>query len=81
MKTLTVETLSETGKIKAGETFIYVDGFNKKHKVQAKPLGRLSDEEACKRCIFNEDSCCLVSCTHWNRKRKDDVYYEELSFE
>lgn len=79
MKTLTIDTLTETDKIKAGETFIYIDGFNKKHKVIAKPLGLLNGDESCKRCIFHEDSCCLVSCTHWDRKRKDDVYYLELT--
>lgn len=52
MKTLTVDTLKETEKIKAGEIFIYVDGFNKKHKVEAKLLGLLNDEEACKRCYL-----------------------------
>lgn len=79
MKTLTVETLNETKKIKAGETFIYIDGFNKKHKVIAKPLGRLNDEEACKRCIFKNDSCCLVSCTGSDMESEDEVYYEELT--
>lgn len=81
IKTLIFETLTETEKIKAGEKFIYVDGFNKKAKVVAKTLGLLNGQEACKRCIFNEDSCCLVSCTHWERESEDDVYYEELSFE
>lgn len=79
MKTLTVDTLTETDKIKAGETFIYIDGFNKKHKVIAKPLGRLNDEEACKRCIFKNDSCCLVSCTGSDMESEDEVYYEELT--
>lgn len=79
MKTLTVDTLTETDKIKSGETFIYIDGFNKKHKVVAKPLGILSEEEACKRCVFKNDNCCRVSCTNWDRKRKDDVYYLELT--
>lgn len=82
MKTLTFETLTETKKIKEGETFIYVDGFNKKHKVQAKPLGRLNNEEACKRCafsVFNMSLCCRVSCAHWDRESKDYVYYEELA--
>ena len=79
MKTLTVDELTETEEIKVGETFIYIDGFNKKHKVIAKPLGLLNGDETCKRCIFHEDSCCFVSCTHWDRKRKDDVYYLELT--
>lgn len=79
MKTLTVETLKETDKIKAGEIFIYVDGFNKKHKVEVKHLGILSEEEACKRCIFKNDSCCLVSCTGLERESEEEVYYEELT--
>ena len=79
MKTLTFDDLLETKTIKEGETFIYVDDFNKKHKVVAKPLGLLSGEEACKRCIFDNDSCFLSSCTHWERESKDDVYYLELT--
>lgn len=82
MKTLTFETLTETKKIKAGETFIYVDGLNKNHKVQAKPLGRLNNEEACKRCafsVFNMSLCCRVSCVRYDRESEDDVYYEELT--
>lgn len=78
MKTLTVDTFTETDKIKAGETFIYIDGFNKKHKVVAKPLGLLNGNEACKRCIFNKDSCMLASCTSNERESKDDVYYWQL---
>lgn len=82
MKTLTFETISETGKIKAGETFIYKDGFNKKHKVQAKPLGLLNGEEACKRCafsVFNMSLCLHVSCVRWDRESNDYVYFEELT--
>ncbi|WP_440452133.1 hypothetical protein [Ruminococcus intestinalis] len=78
MKTLTVDELTETKGIKEGETFIYVDGFNKEHKVKVKPMESLTVEETCKRCAFNEDSCCLVACASCDRQDEEDVYFEEL---
>lgn len=36
MKTLDFDTIAETDKIKAGETFIYVDCLDVQHKVIAK---------------------------------------------
>lgn len=79
IRILTFDTLKETEKIKAGETFIYIDGFNKKHKVEVKRLEILPEEEACKRCVFNNDSCCRVSCTGLDRESEEEVYYEELT--
>ena len=78
MKTLTINELTETEKIKVGETFIYVDGFNKEHKIKAQSMEFLTNEEACKRCAFSGDSCCLVSCSLWDRENKDNVYFEEI---
>lgn len=79
MKTLTVDTLNETEKIKAGETFIYVDGFNVKHKIRARGMKGVTMGEACKKCAFANDACCLVYCTELGRESKYDVSYEELS--
>lgn len=81
MKTLTIQTLNETKRIKAGETFIYVDDFDKQHKIIAKPVGVLNISEACGGCVFNNDACCSVDCSKAYRESKDDVYFEELSFE
>lgn len=78
MKTLTINELTETEKIKVGETFIYVDGFNKEHKIKAQSMEFLTNEEACKRCAFSGDSCCLVSCSLWDRENKGNVYFEEI---
>lgn len=78
MKTLTVNELTETEEIKEGETFIYVDGFNKEHKIKAQSMEFLTSEEACKRCAFNMDSCCLVTCSSFDRKDEKNVYFEEL---
>ena len=75
MKTLDFDTIAETDKIKAGETFIYVDCLGVQHKVIAKKVGTLGD---CKRCVFNNDACCLVKCSNSGRESKDDVYFEEI---
>lgn len=81
MKTLTIDNLSETKTIKAGETFIYVDGRNKRHKVRAREVIGLTGDQACKMCIFRKNVCGYVSCLIREREIKDEVYYEELSFE
>lgn len=49
MKTLTIDELEETEEIKVGETFIYVDGFNKEHKIKVQPMKHLTIEETCKK--------------------------------
>lgn len=79
MKTLTFDDLSETKTIKAGETFIYVDCLDVQHKIIAKKVETLNCSEACGRCVFNNDACCLVNCLKSDRESKDDVYYEELT--
>lgn len=79
MKILTVDELTETEVIKAGETFIYVDGFNKGHKIKVQPMKSLTVEETCKKCAFNGDSCCLVVCSSLERQDDKDVYFEELT--
>lgn len=78
MKTLTIDELEETEEIKVGETFIYVDGFNKEHKIKVQPMKHLTIEETCKKCAFNGDSCCLVACSSFDRQDEKDVYFEEL---
>lgn len=75
MKTLDFNTIEETDKIKAGETFIYVDCLDVQHKVIAKNVRTLVD---CKSCVFNNDACCLVKCSKSDRESKDDVYFEEI---
>lgn len=79
MKTLTFDDLLETKTIKEGEIFIYVDCLDVQHKIIAKKMGTLNSSEACKRCVFNNDACCLVDCSKTDGERKDDVYYEELT--
>lgn len=79
MKTLTFDTLSETEEIKAGETFIYVDGLNGRHKIRAREMVGLTGEQACKKCIFRNNLCGRVSCEMKDRESKDDVYYEVLT--
>lgn len=78
MKILTVDELTETEEIKAGETFIYVDGFNKEHKIKVQPMRSMTVEETCKKCAFNNDSCCLAVCSSVERQDDKDVYFEEL---
>ena len=78
MKTLDFDTIAETGKIKAGETFIYVDCLDVQHVVIAKKVGTLGNSEACKKCVFNNDACCLVRCSQLDRGGKDSAYFEEL---
>lgn len=77
MKMLTVDELTETEEIKEGETFIYVDGFNKEHKIKVQPMKHLTIEETCKKCAFNGDSCCLA-CSSFDRQDEKDVYFEEI---
>lgn len=77
MKTLDFDTIEETGKIKAGETFMFVDCLDVQHKVIAKKVGTLGDLEACRSCVFNDDACCLVNCSKSDRESKDDVYFVE----
>lgn len=79
MKTLKMGNLSETEAIKVGETFIYVDGGNKKHKVRVREVIGLTGEKACKMCIFRNSVCGDISCLIQERESKDDVYYEELT--
>lgn len=74
MKKLYFDTLAETGKIKAGETFIYVDCLDVQHKVIAKKVETLGD---CRSCVFDNDACCLVNCARSGRESKDDVYFVE----
>lgn len=74
MKKLYFDTLAETGKIKAGETFIYVDCLDVQHKVIAKKVETLGD---CRSCVFDNDACCLVNCARSGRESKDDVYFME----
>ena len=78
MKTLTIDILTETEEMKGGETFIYVDGFNKEHKIKVQPMKHLTIEETCKKCAFNGDSCCLVACSSFDRQDEEDVYFEEI---
>lgn len=78
MKTITFDTLSETEETKAGETFMYVDGLNGKHYIRAREMVELTEEQACKKCIFRNNLCGRVSCSMNDRESKDDVYYEEL---
>ena len=78
MKILTVDELTETEEIKVGETFIYVDGFNKGHKIKVQLMKSLTIEEACKKCAFNGDSCCLVVCSSLERQDDKDVYFDEI---
>lgn len=79
MKTLKMGNLSETEAIKVGETFIYVDGGNKKHKVRVREVIGLTGEQACKMCIFRNSVCGDISCSIQERESKDDVYYKELT--
>lgn len=79
--TLTLDDLLETGTIKEGEIFIYVDEFDKPHRIKVNPLGNLTLEQACKKCCFNKSRCCLICRKRLDGKSDDDVYYEELSFE
>lgn len=82
MKEIAIDGLTtETKKIKIGKTFIYIDHQDKPHRIKVKPLGNLNDEQACKKCCFNNDGCYLTCCTRLDRKSGDDVYYEELLFE
>lgn len=81
MKTLTVDTLNETEKIKAGETFIYVDCLDVQHKIIAKKAESSSSSVKCRRCVFNNDACRLACCLSSERESKDDVCFEELTFE
>lgn len=78
MKTITFDTLSETEEIKAGETFMYVDGLDGKHYIRARGMEGLTEEQACKKCIFRNNLCRRVSCSMKGRESKDYVYYEEL---
>lgn len=78
MKILAVDELTKTKEVKVGETFMYVDGFNKGHKIKVQLMGSLTIEETCKKCAFNGDSCCLVACDTFARIDKKDVYFEEI---
>lgn len=78
MKTLDFDTIAETDKIKAGETFMYVDCLDVQHKVIAKKVKTLGNSEACRRCVFNNDACCLVNCSKPDRESEDDVYFVEI---
>lgn len=78
MKTLDFDTIAETDKIKAEETFIYVDCLDVQHKVIAKKVKTLGNSEACRRCVFNNDACCLVNCSKPDRESEDDVYFVEI---
>lgn len=78
MKILTVDELTKTKEVKVGETFMYVDGFNKGHKIKVQLMGSLTIEETCKKCAFNGDSCCLVACDAFARIDKKEVYFEEI---
>lgn len=75
MKKLDFDTIGETGKIKAGETFIFVDSLGVQHKVIAKKVGTSGDWEACRSCVFNSGACRFVNCSKSARESKDDVYF------
>lgn len=77
MKILTVDELTETEEIKVDETFIYVDGFNKGHKIKVKPMKSMTIEETCKKCAFNGGLCYLAVCSSFERQDDKDVYFEE----
>ena len=81
MKTLTFEDLSGTKTIKEGEIFIYVDCLDVQHKIIAKKAESSSSSVRCRRYVFNNDACRFVCCLNSDRESKDDVSYEELSFE
>lgn len=75
MKKLDFDTIEETGKIKAGEIFIFVDSLGVQHKVIAKKVGTSGDWEACRSCVFNSGACRFVNCSKSDRESKDDVYF------
>lgn len=52
MKTLSFDSLTETENIKMGETFIYVDEFDRPYRIKVKSLGNLNIEQACKKMLF-----------------------------
>jgi hypothetical protein len=79
MKKIDFDTIEETGKIKAGKTFIFVDCLDVQHKVIAKKVRKIGNWEACRNCVFNSDVCCLVNCSKSDRESKDDVYFVELT--
>lgn len=79
MKTLDFDTITETKTIKEGEAFIYEDCLDVQHVVIAKKVETLGNSEACRKCVFNNDACYLVSCSKTDRESKDDVYYELLA--
>lgn len=78
MKTLTFEDLSETKTIKEGEAFIYEDCLDVRHVLIAKKVETLGNSEACRKCVFNNDACCLVNCSKPDRESEDDVYFVEI---